>query len=294
MELRAKSTALMSMEIHLFMMKLKLYLLIHKIISGLVLNQGLSIYDTAGDSLTLYPHSNNETDLNNIMSIAEDQNNDLWIGTFNGGLFKYNRRAKDFERYFNSSDDSISVFKENIECLLVDQNNNLWIGLSTWNHPSNIGLIKLNIDSGSVNQFFHEPNNPNSLISNRITSIYEDQKGQIFIGTHKCGLHIYDSKNESFNRINFDPKNPGKLHAPYTEIEVFSSTPYVGLIHQDKNGGYWIGTSAAGINYFNASTNTYKNYDFGLVNPQLLWSIFEDSNCNIWIGGILGAGLYKM
>ena len=81
--------------------------------------------------------------------------------------------------------------------------------------------------------------------------------------------------------------------APYTEETVFGDDPYVSLIHQDQNGNYWIGTTGKGVNYFNTNTGSKKNYDFNLVNPQILLTIFEDKQGNIWIGSIMGGGLYK-
>ena len=160
--------------------------------------------------------------------------------------------------------------------------------------PENsLGLIQFNIDTGAIKQFLNEPENPKNLLDNRISALYEDQQGKILIGTYLSGLHIYDAQSESLIRINSNQNNPNQMHAPNAKENVEGNDPFVQIIHQDQKGDYWIGTTGKGINYFNTTTNTFKNYDFNLVNPEVLQSIYEDRQGNIWIGGVMGAGLFK-
>lgn len=254
---------------------------------------GLSKYNPDCDCIYRYPPVNDGTSLVGIRSIAEDKNHDLWFGTQTGGLYRYNKENNVITRFLHEPSDSITLAGDIIEQLLVDQNNNLWIGTNSLDPQKGSGLIRISIDSGDIKQFLHEPGNPNSLIDNRISALYEDQQGQILIGTYKSGFHKYNSKNESINRIRFDANNPGQIHAPFTEDKVYDNDAYVNIIHQDHIGDYWIGTTGKGINYFNARTNTFKNYNFELVNPQLLWSLYEDKNGIVWIGGVGGSGLFK-
>jgi len=253
---------------------------------------GLSKYNPDCDCIHQYPTINDST-LTDILSITEDNNKNIWIGTWNGGLFQYERESEKFTRFLNKPSDPVTIVNDRIHQLLVDQNNNLWIGTSSYASENSTGLIRYNISSGNAKRFSHDPTNPNSLLDNRIRVLYEDQQGQILIGTYKSGFHSYDPKSESLKRISFDADNPGQLHAPYTEDKVFGKAPYVGIIHQDQKGGYWIGTSGMGINHFNASTKTFKNYDFNLLNPEFLVSIYEDNQGNIWIGGGMGSGLFR-
>ncbi len=117
--------------------------------------------------------------------------------------------------------ESINIINGNIHHLLADHDNNLWIGTYPYDSQKGSGLIRFNIDSGDIKQFLHEPTNSNSLLDNRISVLFEDQQGQVLIGTYKSGFHIYDPKNESLNRIGFDANHPNQLHAPYTDDKVF-------------------------------------------------------------------------
>ena len=254
---------------------------------------GLSKYNPDCDCLLQYPSDVDDINLRDIMSITEDNNKNIWIGTQNGGLYRYERGHDRFTRFLSTSSDPITIVNNSIHHLLVDRNNNLWIGTNYNKSKNELGLIRYNLTTGNVKQFLHDPSDPNSLLDNRISALYEDQQGQILIGTYKSGFHIYDTKSETLNRISNDANNPGQIHAPYAEDKIYGKDPDVQIIHQDQNGGYWIGTRGKGINYFNARTKTYKNYDFNLVNPQVLSSFYEDRQGNIWIGGKLGSGLFR-
>jgi signal transduction histidine kinase/DNA-binding response OmpR family regulator/ligand-binding sensor domain-containing protein len=138
----------------------------------------------------------------------------------------------------------------------------------------------------------HDPANPNSLLDSRISALYEDQKGRLLVGTYQSGLHIYDPKNEAFFRLKYDADKPNQLHAPYLEDIVWGSDPFVQIIHQDQNGGYWVGTAGKGINYFDPVTNKLSYYPSDAVNPTILWSFLEDRQGNLWLGS-RGIGLYR-
>ena len=250
-------------------------------------NSGLSRYNPDCDCLYQYPSIIDDNKLTMIRSITEDKSNNIWIGTGDDGLFRYERESDSFTRILYEPSESLTIVNDPINHLLVDHNNNLWIG-------TNLGLVRFDIRTGNVKHFSHDPSDPHSLLDNRISALYEDNQGQILIGTYKSGFHIYDTKNESLNRISFDANNPGQLHAPYSKDKVYGDDPYVPISCQDQNGGYWVCTSGKGINHFNARTKTFKNYDFNLVNPQVLSSFYEDRQGNIWIGGIMGSGLFKM
>ncbi|WP_340110981.1 hybrid sensor histidine kinase/response regulator [Maribellus mangrovi] len=254
---------------------------------------GLKKYNPDCDCVYQYPSKIDNINLTEIRSITEDNNKNIWIGTYNGGLYRYEKESDSFTGFLNNPSDSINVINNRIEHLLVDRNNNLWIGTNSTVSGQASGLVRYNIRTGKVKRFSHNPSNPNSLLDNRICALYEDQNGQLLIGSYKCGFHIYDTKNESIRRMSFDPDKPDQLHAPYTEEKVFGGAPYVQLLHQDQNGAYWIGSTGKGINYFDAATRTVKNYTFNLVNPQLLSSIYEDRQGNLWIGAFMGGGLFK-
>jgi ligand-binding sensor domain-containing protein/serine phosphatase RsbU (regulator of sigma subunit) len=249
-------------------------------------SSGMTKYNPDCDCLQDYPARHANSPISNISSITEDKNKNIWIGTWDGELYQQDKERNSFTRFLHSDADTTTLNFSLIKHLLVDSNNNLWIG-------TNSGLVVYNIDARIINQFSHNPKDKNSLLDNRISALHEDNKGQILIGTYKSGFHIYNSRTESMERISHDVNDARSLYAPYAEDNVFGRNPYVRLIHQDQNGNYWISTTGKGINHFNSGTANNVNFNFGLVNPQILWSLFEDRQGNLWIGGIGGSGLYR-
>ena len=256
-------------------------------------NSGLNKYNPDCDCIYQYPTFINDVKLTMIRSIVEDNNNNIWIGTQNDGLLYYNRESDRFTSVLSKTSDSFPLGNNSISHILLDRSNNLWIGTYPNGTNEGSGLLRFNINTGSIKQFLHNPNNSNSLTDNRITALFEDKQGQIFIGTYKSGFHIYDPRTNSLIRINNDTTNSFQIHAAYNSNKVNGNDPYVGIIHQDQKGNYWIGTSGKGINHFNIKEKTVINYDFDLVNPEILVSVGEDRQGNIWFGGTMGSGLFK-
>ncbi|NNK73139.1 MAG: response regulator [Flavobacteriaceae bacterium] len=249
-------------------------------------NFGLSVYNKECDCFHHFPTVIENNSLTRILAITEDQDKNIWYGTELGNLFRYDRAQDKFNNIILETSDSDPATKGPVTSLLVDQSNKLWIG-------TNSGLIRYNISTGDTFQFLHDRSDNNSLLDNRIRALYEDQQGHILIGTLKSGFHVYDPVKNELDRISHEENDFGRIYAPYSEESVQGEEPHVNLLLQDKLGDYWIGTVGKGVNHFNGRTKTLNFYDFKLINPQVLWWIYEDRQGNIWLGGGMGSGLYK-
>ena len=122
--------------------------------------------------------------INHIKSLAMDQNNILWIGTYKGLRVLYNTSA-----FFN--DDNVSTFpiiiiedglpKELLELqfitdIIVDGSNNKWIS------TADAGVFYLSSDGKNTIYHFTKENSP--LPSNNINALARDEtSGKIFFGT---------------------------------------------------------------------------------------------------------------
>ena len=90
--------------------------------------------------------------------------------------------------------------------IIEDRFGDLWIG--TWDG----GLNRYNRQSDTFTHFKHDPNDPNSISSNTIYSIYEDPSGIIWIGTWEGGLNRYDREKDTFTHFKHDaPDTKGKV-----------------------------------------------------------------------------------
>ena len=116
------------------------------------------------------------------------------------------------------------------------------------------------------------------LSSRQITSIFQDSKGFIWIGTQD-GLNLYNAN--SIKIFKHDVKNKNSI-----------ANNYIQNICEDKNGNIWIAT-AIGVDFFISPTSIFRHFTtddqkntFG-YKPK----VYSDKNQNIWIGG---EGLFKL
>ena len=79
-------------------------------------------------------------------------------------------------------------------------------------------------------------------------TIYEDRRGQIWIGTYKGGVNLLDRGDDSFRRFQHDPANPYSL-----------SHDRVSSVLQDRGGVMWVGTQAGGINRWDPRTWSFSS-----------------------------------
>ena len=126
-----------------------------------------------------------------------------------------------------------------------------------------------------IENFRHNPQNPNSLSSNFTHRCCEDSVGNIWIGTFN-GLNRYDPQSRKFIR-----------YLKYENSKSLSQ-PSVWGLYCDKQGTIWAGTYSGGINYFNIQQQLYKEYhdspkeSEGLSSP-IVGRMIEDEEGHLWI-----------
>jgi ligand-binding sensor domain-containing protein len=154
---------------------------------------GLNKYD--GYTFTVYRHDPNQPNslsYNEIRTIYEDSSGVLWIGTFYGGLNKFDAEKELFIHYQNDPDDPNSLSHNNVKTVFEDRLGVLWIGTEG-------GLNKFNRKTGQFTRYLSDPNNPNSLSHNVVRAIYQDQSGLLWIAT-EGGLNKFDRETETVTR----------------------------------------------------------------------------------------------
>lgn len=168
-----------------------------------------------------------------------------------------------------------------VNVIIQDRQGFMWFGTQS-------GLSRY--DGYRFTNYYHNPNNDNSLSDNKIWSLYEDMESNLWIGTQN-GLNKFDLLTETFTRYYHDPQDPNSL-----------SNNEVRVIYQDKSGTYWIGT-ANGLNQRidlkDSAINTrevndgnqlsFKRYlpDIhtpGTIRNGFINVIYEDRFNALWIG----------
>ena len=230
----------------------------------------------------------------------------FYIGTFGGGLWRFNPINEKLERFNLGNENSE---KERIFCISKDLKNNVWIGTST-------GLYKIKTDD---NEIVHYNNHNSQITEGNIYEIFFDSNNKGWICS-EYGMCIYDEASSSI-KSNIFPSgfiNNEKIRNIYEDAEnklfflpekgdIFVSdlnmTNYYTLklkdveygnsfmsIINDKEGNYWI-SADGGLLCHNPKTNETYPYGFQDGLPSLQFtnrSAYIDNNGLIRMGNAKG------
>lgn len=172
-----------------------------------------------------------------VWSIKQDRQKNIWIGTHNGGLSKYDRATKTYTHYVPMENDPTSISAGPVWNILEDSKGNLWVGVAT-------GLDLMDRNTGAFTHFKTDPKDPTSLSNPSATALHEDSKHRLWIGT-EAGLNLLNPDGKTFTIYN---KSSG-----FTDDNIRT-------ILEDANGKLWLSTNN-GISVFDPETKKVKNYN---------------------------------
>ena len=175
---------------------------------------------------------------NSVRQIFEASDGTIWIGTYGGGLNRFDRETETFTRYLADPNNPNGITSDYIFNIHEDRTGYLWIG--TWDG----GMLKFDNDTQIFTQYAQNPYDSTSLSHNRVGSFYEDKTGFLWIGTD-CGLSKFDKLTNSFKR--------------YTKKDGLPNNVIYGILPDDF-GNLWISTNR-GLSRFNPVTEEFKNFD---------------------------------
>lgn len=242
---------------------------------------------------------------NQIREFVEDEQQNIWFGTFNG-LQSYNPYTDTF-RSFSSENRPGALTHSSVFSLYKDRQGTIWIGtyyggINYFNQAKDIfyyyaydekrtdclnfpfvgnmledreRTLWICTDGGGINclnrktgEFtYHTAAQPNSILHNNAKTIaYDDKRGNIYIGTYTGGMSRYDRKTGRF--YNYLTGYGSEKNGPDEII-------YQMIFKNDKlyvsaRNGLWV---------LDPDTN-----DFQLLNNTDLFLTFEiDAKDNVWL-----------
>ncbi len=249
-------------------------------------NEGL--YREEGEKKTAYGTSEGLPD-QTINALHEDSAGQLWVGTYLGLV-----RFVDDKLVARPS--SEAVFGDLVHAIFEDREGNLWVGAED-------GLYRLNPAR------FTTYTTEQGLAHNNVMSVCEDREGTIWLGTWGGGLNALRGDKVisymSTNLLTRDSvlslleRHDGTmwlgLESPPGGLERFKDgrreplprqsgfiNAAVRVIHEDREGTVWIGTSSGLNSYAHGRFDGFTVAN-GLAGDVVL-AICEDAEGTLWIG----------
>lgn len=211
----------------------------------------------------------------NIWYVFEDSKRNLWLGTLNSGLDLFDRKTNRFYQFTPKRGDSNSLCNSSIQEIYEDSKQNLYI---TGNQGVSILDLKAYDFSGTPPDLkfrnLTHAKDRNSISSNDIHCVREDNEGNIWFGTIGSGIDKLDHSTGKFTNYSMKDGLPGNS---ITSILV------------DDSNNLWLATNN-GLAKFNPKTKEVVVFDQkdGLQSKNLKsWSI-KTKNGEMFFGGPYG------
>lgn len=220
---------------------------------------GLICIEKSGKKRQYKSNPNNPSSLSNniIVDILATEDGDIWVGTFMGGLCRFD--GKSFERYMSRKDLPEAMTCENIWTLAEDADNKIWIG------SLGKGVVAYDPKTKKSVEYTEELG---KISSNYVSSVICSRDGSVYVGS-AVGVTILNPANNSSKHMT-DGQQQQIIENVYDLFE-------------DSRGLIWVGTGNGVFIYDKRNnTTTHLTMREGLIN-DVISGIVEDNSKNIWI-----------
>lgn len=251
--------------------------------------------------------------VDHITFIDEDNDGNIWIGTFGNGINRYNPNTGITDHYGPDEKGRFKTDNSSYWDFLRSKEGLLWF--VSFSSGTNSKLSKIDISSRKLKFFaqdsisafsqgrdgklyFGKPDGvqvsehgvlkyvfktPDSKGGNRqsVREISLDSSGNIWAGTEGAGLFYYNKTTREVTNYRHETGNQNSL-----------SNDYVGSILIQDNGEIFVGTSA-GLDILNPVNHLFEHFELRNANlnefsPVFFKSVAVDGHKRIWVGGMGG------
>ncbi len=235
-------------------------------------DRGLFQVDLLANTVKVYTQSSGKgLPGNHIRALCKDQTGQLWIGTLGTGLSLYDPVTDSFISFTETSGGNSRLSNNRILSLSGDHFGNLFIGTEGG------GVNLMDTQTKTIRILMPQADDPNSLNSNSIHSIFHDPATQItWFGSYHGGVNYFSRRSKPFTVYNAEK---GSLSSNNV------------LCVQEKGGKIYVGTDGGGLNIIDRVTGQVRILNSKGANPiqsDAVLSVLVDSRDQVWIGTFNG------
>jgi len=238
---------------------------------------GLNRYD--GYTITTFKSEHgkiNSLQSNSVVTIYEDREGIIWIGSYGGGLISYDPKSELFTQYKYLHLQPKDNIIPKVASIYEDSSRILWIGTSE-------GLDKFDKRDG---KFINYKVNSDIHAENNINIVYEGPSSNFWVGSY-LGLKLFDRKTGKFTSFKHDSSDVNSL-----------SHPFVYSICEDPSGILWIGTGGGGLNRFDPKTGHFIRYlndpkNNNSISNNIVWAVDQYAQGKLILGTEMGINIFN-
>ena len=201
----------------------------------------------------------NKLNDNAIYTILCDRDDNIWIGTYFGGINVLLKKTEQFH-WVKAGYDSNNIKGKAVRKIIEPQKDILWIATEDG------GLNIYNTITGEIKVFDRIPN----LGHNVHELFYDDTSKDIWIGTFRNGLFRYNLPSGKWIQYMPDSKNGLPSDAIFA-------------IEKQQNGTLWVGTTQ-GLRYYDSVKNIFSPFNHPILDTDFIYCLLMDKDDNVWVG----------
>ena len=199
-----------------------------------------------------------------IDNIYISRNNKLYIGSDGLGIYVYDPQTG-FLQDNPLFSRLVNLAKSNITSIIEDNQGNIWVSMLQK------GVFMQSNIQNDFNYMGFRLGNRNVIGENCVTSLSINQGNQVWVGTDKDGLYLFNIATRSVE---------GHFLNQHTVL----------TLCKDEQGRTWVGTYTDGLGYMDAA-GSFHPVDLGISKSVGIFDIKQDPQGNIWIA-TMGEGLF--
>lgn len=242
--------------------------------------RGINLYLPDKDAFKVFENSPNYPELNNanFTVIAEAADEIMWFGSGSNRLIRYDPKSDKFKNYDINQQQGNNSENTLISDLLVDSKQRLWVS------TANRGLSLALSNTGEFQRFSTSSELP--IPSNKLSTLFEDDSGRLWVGTFDAGVFIFDLKNGVTKNFRYNKDDPNSL-----------CSDYITDIYQDSMGRIWLGTYNGLCEYYE-NTNLFvshksENFRQNSLIDNRVNKVFQDKGGVFWVATMTGASRWN-
>lgn len=190
---------------------------------------GIWRFDTETQHLGQFSSGTGST----LMSIVSVDNS-YFVGYYGDGVHRFSRDGHDLGKLEGISSEYV------FDMTIYDG--------SVWIATDGGGVSLLDPKTMKVTPMMHVPGDPSSFPSNAVTVVYDDEDGEMWIGTTRYGM--FNLRKQYIHTY---------ADAVLNSTMGLSERSVYGM-YEDNDGMIWIGTDGNGINSFDPSTRQFRHF----------------------------------
>ena len=235
-------------------------------------NESLGRFDPATETTTRFPIDRDGPNsvLGPVRHMSQDRAGMLWLATDNG-LHRLDPASGTFRHYSHNPADPVSLRSSIVRSTYEDREGNLWVctlaGLDVFDRRTEQVTERVSLSVPSAREMW----------------MLEDHSGVLWITyTSGNGLASWDRHSKRLMLYSFKDREP-----PGSQLSGVSG------FHEDADGHLWLATYGSGLVKIDSSRRSALQYrnsllDRDSIDDDMLNSVFEDREGNIWVGSAVG------